>query len=29
LARDGDDWLVSTEQEVLRTKVLIIALPVN
>ncbi|MEN8135434.1 MAG: protoporphyrinogen oxidase [Thermodesulfobacteriota bacterium] len=29
LGRDGDDWLVSTDQEVLRAKVLIMALPVN
>jgi oxygen-dependent protoporphyrinogen oxidase len=29
LARDGDDWLVSTDQGGLRTKVLIVALPVN
>jgi oxygen-dependent protoporphyrinogen oxidase len=29
LARAGDDWLVSTDQEVLRTRVLIVALPVN
>lgn len=29
LARDGDDWLVSTDQAVLRTKVLVLALPVN
>jgi oxygen-dependent protoporphyrinogen oxidase len=29
LARDGADWLVSTDHEVLRAKVLVVALPVN
>lgn len=29
LARDGEDWLVSADEDVLRAKVLIMALPVN